>query len=92
MKGTSFSLTLPMRLMPPSSTMATSMATMMPTMMFNVLRKPLPTTPYSSRAVSTAATMVLTWVALPVPNTVSTPNSEYRNARNCQRLPRPFLM
>ncbi len=49
MKGTSFSLTLPMRLMPPSSTMATSMATKMPTMRFSVLRKPLPTTPYSSR-------------------------------------------
>ena len=24
--------------------------------------------------------------------TVSTPNSEYRNARNCQRLPRPILL
>ena len=76
MKGTSFSLTLPMRLMPPSSTMATSMATAMPTTRFRVESAPLPTTPYSSRAVSMAATMVLTCVALPVPNTVSTPNSE----------------
>ena len=56
--------------------MATSMATMMPTTRFSVLKKPLPTRPYSSRAVSTAATMVLTCVALPVPNTVSTPNRE----------------
>ena len=72
--------------------MATSMATRMPTTRFRVERKPLPTTPYSSRAVSTAATMVFTWVALPVPKTVSTPNREYSTARNCQFLLRPFLM
>ena len=39
MNGTSFSVTLPMRLMPPSSTMATSMATTTPTMRLRVGRK-----------------------------------------------------
>ena len=76
MKGTSRSLTLPIRLMPPSSTMATSMATMMPTTRFSVGSALLPTTRNAVSAVSMAATMVLTCVALPVPNTVSTPNSE----------------
>ena len=76
MKGTSRSLTLPMRLMPPSSTMATSIATTMPTTRFRVESAFWPTTLNSVRAVSMAATMVLTWVALPVPKTVSTPNSE----------------
>ena len=76
MNGTRRSLTLPMRLMPPSSTMATSIATMMPTTRFKVDSALPLTTLNSVRAVSMAATMVLTCVALPVPNTVSTPNSE----------------
>ena len=76
MKGTSFSATLPMRLMPPSSTMATSMATKMPTTRFSMGRMASPASPCCSRAVSMEVTMVFTWVALPVPNTVSTPNRE----------------
>ena len=65
-----------MRLMPPSRTIATSMATAMPTIRFRVESAPLPTRSYCSSAVSMAATMVLTCVALPVPKTVRTPNSE----------------
>jgi len=90
--GTSFSLTLPMRLMPPSSTMATSIAHKMPMTRFTVGMWSAPITLYCVSAVSIAVTMVFTCVALPVPNTVSAPNSEYSTAKNCQCLPRPFLM
>ena len=45
-----------------------------------------------SSAVLTEATMVLTCVALPVPNTVMTANSAYKVARKCQRLCSPFLI
>ena len=76
MKGTSFSATLPMRLMPPSSTRATSMATKTPTMRLSMGSAPSPAKPYCKRAASMEVTMVFTWVALPVPNTVSTPNRE----------------
>ena len=92
MNGTSFSVTLPMRLTPPSSTMATIIATTTPTTRLTVGRMLFRLLPYASRAESMAVTMVLTWVALPVPKTVSTPNSEYSTARNCHRLPRPFLI
>ena len=92
MNGTSFSVTLPMRLMPPSSTMATSMATTTPTMRLRVGRKLFTEVLYASTAESMAVTMVLTCVALPVPKTVSTPNREYSTARNCQRCPRPFFI
>ena len=60
MNGTSFSVTLPMRLMPPSSTMATSMATTTPTMRLRVGRKLFTEVLYASTAESMAVTMVLT--------------------------------
>lgn len=41
---------------------------------------------------SIAATIVLTCVAFPVPNTVRTPKREKRKASQCQCLERPFLM
>ena len=75
MNGTSFSLTLPMRLMPPSSTMATSIAQKMPMMRLSVGTKASLTRWNCVSAVLIAVVMVLTCVALPVPKTVSVPNS-----------------
>jgi len=74
MKGTSFSVTWPIRLMPPNSTIATSAAIKMPKIRFALSLVPSMIWKLI-RAELMEATMVFTCVALPVPNTVSTPNT-----------------
>ena len=92
-KGTSFSVTEPILLMPPSSTKATKTLISTPNARLNLLSScSLLIKPKLSRAESTAATMVLVCVALPVPKTASTPKRENRTASHCQFLLRPFLM
>ena len=60
MKGTSFSVTCPMRLMPPSSTTATSRAMMMPIIHFITITWSGSIRLKLVRAVSMEETMVLT--------------------------------
>ena len=89
MKGTSLSVTWPMRLRPPSSTIAQNAATMMPIMRLAALTligvKEL-------MVPEIEVTMELIWVMLPIPKAASIPNSANSVPSQAQFLPRPFLM
>ena len=99
MKGTSFSVTWPMRLMPPKSTSATITATMTPTIKV-VTRTWLPRkakVPAAlgvklSTALLMASAMDCTWVALPIPKAARAASTQNTPPSQAQFLPRPFLI
>ena len=62
----------------------------MPRMRLRVEVLPASITPKLMRAVSMEATMVLTCVALPVPNTAKTPKMAKSTPSHFHFLPRPF--
>ena len=92
MNGTSFSVTLPMRLIPPMRITSTSNIITIPIPRFTPDGNPFLNRPVDTRAESIAVVIVLTCVAFPVPNTVSTPNIEYNTASQPHQLLRPFLI
>ena len=76
-KGTSFSVTAPILLIPPSKIIKIRIVIIIPIIKLTVLIDPAETTLKFRSAVSIAVVIVLTCVALPVPNTVRTPRQAY---------------
>ena len=81
MKGTMREVTWPMRLTPPSTTMATMTARMTP-----VTRGSRPSRPFMAPAIS------LLWAMLPMPKLARPPSTAKMQASHFQFLPRPFSM
>ena len=77
MKGTSFSVTAPILLIPPSKIIKIRIVIIIPITRLTVLIDPAGTILKFRSAVSIAVVIVLTCVALPVPNTVRTPRQAY---------------
>ncbi len=92
MPGTSFSVTWPMRLTPPSSTSATKIATQMP-----VIRQ-MSISLFAASSLNAMATdltesaMELTCAMLPMPNAAMAPSTANTMPSHFHLGPRPFLM
>jgi len=92
MKGTSLEVTLPIRLMPPIRIRAMMIARATPMIRLTSFTASAGSTLKLLRAESMAVVIVLTCVALPVPNTASTPKAANKYARKCHFLSSPFLI
>lgn len=87
MKGTSLEVTLPIRLMPPIRIRAMMIARATPMIRLTSFTASAGSTLKLLRAESMAVVIVLTCVALPVPNTASTPKAANKYARKCHFYP-----
>ena len=92
MKGTSLEVTLPIRLMPPIRIRAMMIASATPMIRLTSFTASAGSALKLLRAESMAVVIVLTCVALPVPNTASTPKAAKKYARKCHFLSSPFLI